>query len=85
MADDIIQRLQKKQEEIQNMLRQEERRQGREDQLKKTLQEEFGVDSILSAQEEMAKIAAQNSEDEAQLVQLEKEMDSIITNAKVGE
>lgn len=78
---DIIERLKIKQNQIQEKQRIEERRRGQVDQIKKTVESEFQVTDIPSAQEKLAQINTDITADAATLENLEKEMDDILAKA----
>jgi len=79
---DIISELNAKQTTIQEMLSKEARRRGQLDQVQASLKKEFGVDTLIDAQNKMNEIAAAITEDEKKLVALDAEMAAIIAKAK---
>jgi len=79
--DDIITRLKSKQIQIQEKQRTEERRRGQVDQIKKTVEAEFQVTDLSSAQEKLTQINKAISADAAKLENLEAEMDAILAKA----
>ena len=82
--NDVIDRLKKKQSDIQDLQRQEERRRGRLEQTMQQLKQEHALNSLEEAQQETEKINKDISIIDGKLEDLDKEMGQILENAKCG-
>lgn len=82
--NDVIERLKRKQSDIQDLQRQEERRRGRLEQTMQQLKQEHGLNSLEEAQQEIEKINMNISVIDGKLEELDKEMGKILENAKCG-
>lgn len=78
---DIISELRAKEQQIQVLRTRESRRQGQEDTLRKQLKEEFQLDTIEAANQELNRIGEQLTQTEKELVGLNSEMEGIIQTA----
>lgn len=80
----VIERLKKKQFDIQDLQRQEERRRGRLEQTMQQLKQEHGLNSLEEAQAEIEKINKNITVIDEKLEKLDLEMGKILENAKCG-
>jgi len=78
MANDVVRRLKAVREEIANRTRERDRLEGRRDVLRKTLKDDYGLDSLGDARRKVdemdAELDAEEKRIEAELSKLEKEL-----------
>lgn len=83
MANDILERLKQKRSLIQEKQKQEERRQGRLEQLKKDLKAEFDIETLEAIKNLKAEVATKLQNQKVQLDEYEKTLDDILSLAEV--
>jgi len=77
----IIDQLNQKQKILEDLIRQEAKRQGRMEEVMKQLSA-LGLNSIEEAEKELARLLETVSENEKRLQEIDAELDKIINNAK---
>lgn len=81
---DVIGELRRKEQQIQELRTRESRRQGQEDTLRKQLHDEFSLDSVEAATQQLSSISGEINQTEQSLAALNTELEGIIQAAIGG-